>query len=118
MPYIADRVQDTTSTVGAGAITLDNLPPAGYQSFATGFGSTCRVQYLIVNGSAWETGVGRFDIIANTIDRAKPQTSSSGNNIAITLVGSSKVYCTVTANFIDNANIGLIYAQSRGFAMP
>ena len=39
MAYYADRVKDTTTTTGTGAITLAESAPTGYQTFATALGS-------------------------------------------------------------------------------
>lgn len=116
MPYVADRVRETTATTGTGAITLAGAA-SGYRSFATAFGSGARVvQYLLVSGSDWEVGKGTFDGTTGlTRDSIR---SSSNSGAAITLAGTSDVYCTASAELIDNANIGMQYAQARGMAMP
>ena len=116
MPYIADRVQETTATTGTGAVTLAGAV-AGYQSFATAFGATSMtVGYLIVSGNLWEVGKGTFNGTTGlTRDTIR---SSSASGAAITLAGTSNVYCTASAELLDNANIGYIYAQMRGLPLP
>ena len=116
MPYIADRVQETTVTTGTGAVTLAGAV-IGYRTFADGFPiGACVVNYLIVSGSAWEVGKGVFDGTTGlTRDTVR---SSSNAGALITLSGTSNVFCTAGAELLDNSNIGLQSAQVRGLAMP
>jgi hypothetical protein len=118
MPYLADRVQETTSTTGTGTVTLAGAV-AGYQSFATGFAGDlpCTVNYLIVSGTAWEVGKGTVNAGATTLTRTDVKSSSNANAL-ISLTGTSNVFCTASAELLDNANIGLQLAQQRGFALP
>ena len=116
MPYIADRVQETTATTGTGAVTLAGAV-AGYQTFATAFGSAASVVgYLLVSGSLWEIGKGTFNGTTG-LTRDTVRSSSSAGSL-ITLAGTSNVYCTASAELLDNANIGMQYAHLRGWAMP
>jgi hypothetical protein len=118
MPYIADRVQETTATTGTGTVTLAGAV-AGYRSFATGFAGDlpCVINYLIVSGTAWEVGKGTINAGATTLTRDIVKSSSNANAL-ITLSGTSNVFCTASAELLDNANIGYQYAQQRGFALP
>jgi hypothetical protein len=118
MPYLADRVQETTSTTGTGTVTLAGAV-AGYQSFATGFAGDlpCLVGYLIVSGTAWEVGKGVINAGGTTLTRTDVKSSSNANAL-ISLAGTSNVFCTASAELLDNANIGLQLAQQRGFALP
>lgn len=116
MPYVADRVQETTTTTGTGAVTLAGAV-SGYRTFATAFGSSAlTVQYLIVSGSSWEVGKGVFNGTTG-LTRDTVRSSSNSNNL-ITLSGTSNVFVTASAELIDNANVGMQSAQIRGFAMP
>ena len=116
MPSIADRVQETTATTGTGAVTLAGAV-AGYRTFATGFGSSSKtVQYLLVSGTDWEVGKGTFNGTTG-LTRDFIRSSSNGNN-AISLAGTSNVFCTAGAELIDNGNIGLQVANFTGNAMP
>jgi hypothetical protein len=118
MPYLADRVQETTATTGTGAVTLAGAV-AGYQSFASGFASNmpCVIGYLIVSGTSWEVGKGTLNSTGTTLTRDNIRSSSNASAL-ITLSGTSNVYCTASAELLDNANIGLQLAQMRGFALP
>lgn len=117
MPYLADRVQETTTTTGTGAVTLGGAV-AGYQSFATAFpNKPCTVCYLIVSGNNWEVGKGTVNSTGTTLTRDTIRSSSSAGSL-ITLSGTSNVYVTATAELLDNSNTGLQVAQFNGLAMP
>ena len=92
---LADRVQETTATTGTGSITLGGAV-SGYQSFAVvGNGNTC--YYTIVNGSAWEVGIGTYSTTGPTLARTTVLSNSSGNTSPITLAGASSVFLTYPA---------------------
>ncbi|CAB4240902.1 hypothetical protein UFOVP228_73 [uncultured Caudovirales phage] len=116
MPYLADRVQETTATTGTGAVTLAGAV-AGYQTFASGFASqSVTVGYLLVSGSNWEVGKGVFNGTTG-LTRDTVRSSSNGGSL-ITLSGTSNVFCTASAELLDNANTGMQVAMGRGWAMP
>lgn len=116
MPYIADRVQETTASTGTGAVTLAGAV-SGYRTFAAGFGSQpLSVSYLIVSGANWEVGKGTFNGTTG-LTRDTVRSSSNGNAL-IALSGTSNVFCTASAELLHNSNIGLQSAQIRGLAMP
>jgi hypothetical protein len=116
MPYVADRVQETTATTGTGAVTLAGAV-TGYRTFATAFGSAAvKVVYLLVSGSDWEVGEGGFNGTTG-LTRDTIRSSSNSNN-AITLAGTSNVFCTASAEIIEHANVGMQVAQLNGLSMP
>jgi len=116
MPYLADRVQETTTTTGTGAVTLAGAV-SNYRTFSSAFGSSpLTVSYLITSGTAWEVGKGTFNGTTG-LTRETIRSSSNGGNL-ITLSGTSNVFCTASAELLDNANIGMSVAQMRGMAMP
>jgi hypothetical protein len=63
MTYPADRVKDTTTSTGTGAITLANSAPAGFQTLASAHGGAggTRTVLCIVGGAEWEVVQGIFD---------------------------------------------------------
>lgn len=120
MPLFADRVRDTTITTGTGSITLSGVPPAGFQSFATGLGaSSVFVSYCIADqlGSNWEVGKGTFNG-TTTLTRDLVRASSNANALVNFEAGIKDVFVTAAARNIDNGSIGFTYAQTRGFMMP
>ena len=89
---VYDRVQETTATTGTGTITLGGAV-AGYQTFAVvGNGNT--TFYCIVNGSAWEVGIGTYSTTGPTLARTTVLSNSSGTTSPITLSGASNVFVT------------------------
>jgi hypothetical protein len=113
MPYLADRVKDTTTTTGTGAITLGNSAPSGYQTFATAFGSSSTwVSYCISGGAEWEVGKGTFNGTTG-LTREIVRSSSNSNALVNFSAGSKDVFCTASAELLDNANIGLQIARAR-----
>lgn len=95
MPLVlADRVQETTTTTGTGTVTLAGAS-SGFQSFAViGNGNT--TYYAITSGSAWEVGIGTYSTTGPTLARTTILASSSGGT-AISLTGTSTVFCTYPA---------------------
>lgn len=95
MPLVvADRVQETTTTTGTGTITLAGAV-SGYQSFAViGNGNT--TYYAITSGNNWEVGLGTYSTTGPTLARTTILASSAAG-AAITLSGTSNVFCTYPA---------------------
>jgi len=82
-----DRVQETTTTSGTGSVTLSGAV-AGYQSFAVvGNNNTC--YYTIVDGSAWEVGLGTYSTTGPTLARTTVYSNSNGTTSPITLSSSA-----------------------------
>jgi hypothetical protein len=113
---VYDRVQETTATTGTGTITLGGAV-AGYQSFAVvGNGNT--TFYCIVNGSAWEVGIGTYTSSGTTLARTTVLSNSSGNTSPITLVGASNVFVTYPAgksvNLDASGNVGPLGTIASG----
>ena len=104
----ADRVLESTTTTGTGAITLAGAV-TGFQTFASicGVGDTCFYSLWCVDGigspvGAWETGLGTFgagDILTRTRVLA-----SSAAGAPITLVGTSLVALSVIASQTPQIN--------------
>jgi len=94
---IKDRVQETTVTTGTGTVTLLGATQA-HQSFgAIGNGNTTTYGILSGNGVDWEIGVGTYTSSGTTLSRSTILGSSNGGS-AVSLVGTSLVFCTNPAN--------------------
>lgn len=98
-----DRVQETSTTAGTGSIILAGAV-SGFQSFAVvGNGNTC--YYTIVDGSAWEVGVGTYSTAGPTLARTTILSNSNGNTSPLTLTANSKsVFLTYPASKSVNLN--------------
>lgn len=89
MAYVqADRVQETTTTIGTGTVTLAGAV-TGYRTFASQMvnGDTC--YYVIVDPAtgAWETGIGTWGT-GGTLARTTLLDSSTGS--AVSFAAGSK----------------------------
>jgi len=102
MALYADRVKDSTSITGTGAITLSGTAPTGFQSFATAFGaSPVTVAYCIADqtGNNWEVGTGVFDGTTG-LTRVTVLGSSNGGSLVNFSGGTQDVFCTAPAAYL------------------
>ena len=101
---IADRVKETTTTQGAGIITLSGATFGGFQSFSNAIGDGNTTYYCIQNESNFEIGIGTYS--SNTLSRDTVfQSSNSDSKISIS--GAAIVFCVVPADrlvFKDETN--------------
>ena len=120
MIYIADRVKDTTTTTGTGAITLSGTAaPGGYQTFATAFGAaSVPVSYVIVDStnSTFEVGDGTFDGTTG-LTRDYVRSSSNAGALVSFASGTKDVFCSISAAMISSSNSGLALATKAGYQM-
>lgn len=103
---IADRVQQTTNTVGTGTVTLASSV-AQCQTFAAGIGTgnTCDYCLLSGNGVDWETGIGTVTVSGGTTTVSRDTIYASSNSgSAISLTGTSNIFVTITATKITAAD--------------
>lgn len=127
MPLVlADRVNETTTTTGTGTVTLAGAV-SGFQSFAAiGNGNT--TYYCITSGVAWEVGLGTYASVGPTLARTTILASSSGG-AAITLAGTSNVFCVYPSSksvYLDasgnvagyNLTTGTINSTTVGATTP
>ena len=91
---IADRVKETTTTQGTGAVTLGGSTFGGFQSFSDSVGEGNLTYYCIENGSNFEIGVGTFS--SGTFSRDTVLQSSNSDN-KISLVGTSLIFGVLPA---------------------
>ena len=94
---LKDRVKDTTTSTGTGAITLAGTPPVGYQSF-TVIGNGNTTYYTITGTSQWEVGIGTYN--AGTLTRDTVFESSNSNALVDFTSGSKDVFVTLPAEAV------------------
>lgn len=97
MPFMSDRVKETTTTTGTGTVTLAGAV-TGYQSFSTAFGSSATVYYTIAGGSEWEVGIGTTG--TGTLARTTVLASSNSGSAVNFSAGTKDVFCTAPASRI------------------
>lgn len=114
---IANGVKETTTTTGTGTVTLASV--TGRARFADAFAVGELAAYAINNGNNWEWGVGTVSA-ANTLARSfiiatlVAGTYTASGATAITLSGSSDVYC---ADHLGSAR-GLQITNKNNYFVP
>jgi len=118
---ISDRVKESSSSTGTGAVVLGGAY-SGFQTFLNGVGDGKQTYYTIENSSRWEVGIGTYTQSTNSLSRDTVLRSSSGQ-AKIVLEGVSVVFCTLPADraFIKDPseNVGGvsgIFAESGIFS--
>ena len=104
---VKDRVQEITTTVGTGTLTLGGAV-LGFQSFAAiGNGNT--TYYAISDPVAgdWEVGIGTYTASGTTLSRDTVLSSSSSGSLIPFAAGTKNVFCTYPSErsvYRDTAN--------------
>jgi hypothetical protein len=112
---INNRVRETTSTTGTGAVTLGGAV-GGFQTFAAGIGNSNTTYYAIsINTeSEWEVGLGTLNGDSSTLTRTTVLESSNSDSAVDFSAGSKEVFCTLPSEkavYLDGSD-----AQVGGFA--
>jgi len=91
---IADRVKETTTTVGSGSITLAGAV-TGYKTFASVLSTADTTYYCIADqgGSNWEVGLGTFTS-PTTLARTTILSSSNSGSVVTFGAGTKDVFIT------------------------
>ena len=92
---LKDRVLETCSAPGTGAVTLLGAV-TGYQTFsaAIGNGNTCYYAIADQNGSNWEVGIGTYATSGNTLTRTTILSSSNAGSTVNFTSGVQNVFVT------------------------
>ena len=113
MPLVvADRVRETTTTTGTGAVTLAGAV-TGYQSFsAVGNGNT--TYYTINAGSQWEVGIGTYSGAGPSLSRDTVLESSNSGSLVDFAAGTKDVFLTYPAEKSISDGYGLLPPANGG----
>lgn len=110
---VADRVAETSTTTGTGALTLAGAI-TGFRRFSSVCSTNDTLYYAIIavdgNGNPsgdWECGLGTYSS-SNTLTRTTPQASTNSNNAVNFAAGNKYVYLSSTANYLG------LFAQLAG----
>lgn len=95
---VADRVKETSTTTGTGAMALAGAV-VGFQSFASGVGNSNTTYYAIANQAAaeWEVGFGTLDATSANLSRTTVLASSNGGSLVAFTAGTKEVFVTQPA---------------------
>ena len=93
-----DRVKETSTTTGTGAMALAGRA-VGFVTFATGIGNNNTTYYTIHNQGTneWEVGLGTLDATSANLTRTTVITSSDGGTAVNFNTGTKDVFCTLPA---------------------
>jgi len=105
---INDRVKETTTTTGTGAVSLGGAV-TGFETFAAGVGNSNTTYYAIVHQTAneFEVGLGTLDGDSSDLARTTVISSSNGDSEVDFAAGTKDVFCTIPASkliFEDASN--------------
>lgn len=98
-----DRVRESSTTTGTGAIALGGAPNTSYQAFSAvmSLGDTCWYA-IVLPGSAWETGIGTYSGV-NTLQRTTVLESSNANAAVSFGAGTKDVFLGLPASEVQPA---------------
>lgn len=104
---VADRVRDTSTTTGTGAVTVSGTPPTRHRTFADVCATNDTLPYFIENRSAneWEVGIGTYSA-SNQLTRTTVLSSSNANAAVSFSAGTKDVVLGIPARnaYADVAN--------------
>lgn len=101
MPFVvADRVKESTITVGTGTITLAGAA-SGFQSFAA-IGNGNQTFYTIAHQIApeWEVGIGTYTSSGVTLSRDTVLSSSNSGSLVNFSAGTKDVFVTYPSQLV------------------
>jgi hypothetical protein len=96
---INDRVKETTTTTGTGAVSLAGAV-TGFETFAAGIGNSNTVYYCIAHQdqAEFEVGLGTLDGDSSDLTRTTVISSSNSDSAVNFSSGTKDVFCTVPAS--------------------
>ena len=105
---INDRVKETTTTTGTGAVSLGGAV-TGFETFAAGIGNSNTVYYCIAHQdqAEFEVGLGTLNGDSSTLTRTTVISSSNSDSAVDFASGTKDVFCTIPASkliFEDSNN--------------
>ena len=102
-----DRVKETSTTTGVGAIALGGAA-TGFETFAAGVGNSNTTYYVIAHQTAaeFEVGLGTLDGDSSDLTRTTVISSSNSDSAVDFAAGTKDVFCTVPASklLVEDAN--------------
>lgn len=115
---LADRVRETTTTAGTGAVSLAGAV-SGFQTFSAAIGNSNNTYYTIADPitGAWEVGIGTYSSSGNTLSRDTVLSSSNSGSLVTFASNSKDVFVTQPASravFVQNAGTGLQTGTTAG----
>jgi hypothetical protein len=106
----ADRVRETTTTTGTGALTLAGAV-TGFRAFSSVMANNDTCYYVIAHQTIgeWECGSGTYNSSANTLTRSTVHSSSNSNSAVNFSAGTKDVFLSVTKTSLQNLSVNASY---------
>ena len=108
-----DRVQETFTTTGTGAISLAGAV-TGYQAFSAKVANAGTCYYSANDGTNWEVGLGTYATSGNTLTRTTILDSSTGSAINWA-AGTKNIFLTFPALAANAVTSNVPQGQITGF---
>ena len=101
----ADRVLDTSTSTGTGAMTVSGTASSGYRTFSAvmSVNDTCYYSIGHQTLNEWETGTGTYSSL-NTLTRTTISASSNSNSATNFSVGTKDVSITLLSSKTAQSN--------------
>lgn len=96
---IKDRVQETTTTTGTGAVSLGGAV-TNFVAFSSVMANADTTYYAIISSTEWEVGLATYATSGNTLTRTTVYASSSGGAAVNFAAGTKYVYIDAAADRI------------------
>lgn len=96
---IKDRVQETTTTTGTGAVSLGGAV-TNFVAFSTVMADADTTYYAIISSTDWEVGLGTYATSGNTLARTTVYASSNAGAAVNFAAGTKFVYVDAAADRI------------------
>jgi hypothetical protein len=105
---LTERVADTTSTTGTGALSLDGADLRGFQNFDDVCANGDTIYYSIAHRTLdqWEVGLGTFGAGANTLTRTSVLSSSNSGSAVNFSSGAKDIVGSVPASALSTIITG------------
>ena len=110
---LKDRVKETSTTAGTGALTLAGVPAGGFQPFSV-IGDGNSTYYTISDGTDWEVGLGTYTLSGTTLSRDTILESSNSGSAVDWGAGDKDVFVTYAAE--RSVDTGKAYAYNLIFS--
>lgn len=108
----ADRVRDTSTTVGTGDVTVSGIAPTGYRTLSVVLAISDTFWYAVQHQTMdeWEVGLGTYSA-ANQFTRTTVLSSSNAGSAVAFSAGTKDVFITLVAGRTlqqdANGNVGI-----------
>lgn len=105
---IKDRIKDTSTTTGTGAVTVSGTAPTGYKTFSAVCSTSDTFFYCIAHQTLdeWEVGVGTYSA-SNQVTRTTVIAGTNGASAVNFSAGTKDVFISAIASKLVTAeNVG------------